>query len=274
MRVIYGLRNCLLASSALYAAVVANQSQAAEEMGSDMSIWGERTDVIVGLVASHAPRYLGSKNYVSSLQPMARIQRGIFFLDAEDGLGVQWQSESGFSTRASLGYDYGRADGDSGYRHGSDTLKGMGEVSGATFFRLAASQELTAWLALNAEAEMRVAGEKRGDRYSLGLEGTLWNSDADTVTLGFDAHAGSGRFNQTYFGVTPEQSASTRFASFKADQGIYAYSSELSWQHTFDDHWSTVAGVAVTHFTDQVRNSPIVSKDTTTVSYLVLNYTF
>jgi outer membrane protein len=273
VRISNGLRKALI-TSLVFNATIATHVQAADETTAEPSIWGESTDVTIGLGASYGPRYLGSKNFVSGTHPLARIERGIFFLDSMDGLGVQWQSDSGFSASGSLGYDYGRADGDSGYRYGSAELKGMGEVSGATVLKLAASQQLTSWLALNTEAEMRVGGEKRGDRYSFGLESALWNSDSDKVTWGLDAHAGSGRFNQTYFGVTPEQRASSSFASFKADQGIYAYSSELSWLHIFDDHWSTIAGVAVTHFTDQVRNSPIVFKDTSSVTYLGLNYTF
>lgn len=274
MRVIFALRKSLITSLALNAVVVTGHSHAAEETDSGQPIWGQSTDVTVGLGAYHAPRYLGSKDYASGLHPLVRIERGMFFLDAVDGLGLQWHSARGFSARASLAYDYGRADGDSQYRPGSDTLKGMGEVRGATVLKLAASQQLNDWLALNAEAEVRVAGEQRGDRYSLGLASTLWNSASDKLTWAVDAHAGSGRFNQTYFGVTPEQSAASRYASFKADPGMYAYSSELSWLHTFDAHWSTVAGVVVTHFTDQVRNSPIVTKDTSAVSYLGLNYTF
>lgn len=269
-----GLRTGLITTLAFNAALLAAHAQADEQASSDASIWGESTDVTIGLGASYAPRYMGSKNYTSGLQPLLRIERGIFFLDSEDGLGLQWQSDSGFSASASLGYDYGRADGDSDFRYGSDKLKGMGEVGGATVLKLNASQQLTSWLALNGQAEWRTGGAKRGNQYSLGLESKLLDRDHDKISWSIDAHAGSGQFNQTYFGVTPEQSANSRFHSFKADSGIYAYSSELSWLHTFDEHWSTVTGVELTHYTDQARNSPIVTKDTTAISYFGVNYTF
>ncbi|WP_237149649.1 MipA/OmpV family protein [Pseudomonas mediterranea] len=274
MHVFNGLRKGLITSLAFNAAVVAFHVRADEPTSGATSIWGDSTDVSFGLGASYAPRYLGSKNYTWALQPLLRIERGIFFLDSEDGLGIKWQSDSGFSASASVGYDYGRADGNSDYRYGSDKLKGMGEVSGATVLNLSASQQLTSWLALNAQAELRMAGEKRGDRYAFGLESTLLNSDHDKVSWSIDALGGSGRFNQTYFGVTPEQSASSRFASYQADQGIYAYTSELSWLHTFNEHWSAGAGIELTHYTDQVRNSPIVTEDTTATSYIGVNYSF
>ncbi|QXI30901.1 MipA/OmpV family protein [Pseudomonas vanderleydeniana] len=274
MRVINGLHKGLITSLAFNAALVAVQAQADEQATSDAGIWGNSTDVTIGLGASYGPRYLGSKNYTSALQPLLRVERGIFFLDSEGGLGVQYASNTGFSASASVGYDYGRADGDSDFRYGSDKLKGMDEVSGATVLNLAASQKLTSWLALNAQADLRMAGAKRGDRYRLGLESTLLDASADKITWGLNAHAGSGRFNQTYFGVTAEQSAASRFGRFKADQGIYAYSSVLSWMHTFDRHWATVASIELTHYTDQVRNSPLVTQDTTATSYIGVNYTF
>ncbi|MFK8397784.1 MipA/OmpV family protein [Pseudomonas sp. BGr12] len=274
MRVVNGLRKGLVTSLALNAALVATQSKAEEHTSSEASIWGDSTDVTLGMAASYAPRYPGSKNFNTTLQPSLHIERGIFFADSEEGLGLQWQSNSGFSGSASLGYDYGRADGDSDYRYGSDKLKGMGEVGGATVLNLNASQEILPWLSINAKAELRTGGEKRGNRYRLGLETTLYNSDHDTVSWNVDAHAGDGKFNQIYFGVTPEQSASSRYSAFKADSGIFAYSTELSWQHTFDDHWSTVAGVELMHFTDQVRNSPLITKDSSPTSYVGVNYKF
>lgn len=274
MRFINGLRKGLLTPLALNATLVGAQAHASEQPSGADSLWGERTDVTLGLGAAYGPRYLGSQDYTAATLPMLRIERGMFFLDLKDGLGLQWQSASGFSASAAIGFDAGRADGNSGYRYGSDKLKGMGEVSSATVLNLHAAQQLTPWLALTAKAELRTAGEKRGDQYALGLQSTLLDTDRDTITWSIDAHAGNARFNQTYFGVTAEQSTTSRFARYQADQGIYAYSSELSWLHVFDRHWSTVAGIELTHYTDQVRNSPIVTKDTTTVGYLGVNYAF
>lgn len=274
MRVVNGLRKGLVTSLALNAALVAGQSQAEEKTTSETSIWGDSTDISLGLAASYGPRYAGSKNFTAAPQPTLRIERGIFFLDSEDGLGLQWQSNSGFSASASLGYDYGRADGNSDYRFGSDKLKGMGEVSGASVINLSASQQVLPWLSVYANAELRAAGEKRGNRYGIGIESALYSSDHDAVFWNVEAHAGDSRYNQTYFGVTPEQSASSRFAAFKADGGIYAYSTELSWLHTFDEHWSTIAGVELTHYTDQVRNSPLITKDTSPTTYVGVNYNF
>ncbi|MFJ4443393.1 MipA/OmpV family protein [Pseudomonas sp. NPDC089422] len=273
MPVIHAVRKVLITSLALNAAL-SSYAQADEPSADDTSIWGDETLVTLGLMAAYTPRYQGSKNYTSDAAPVLHIERGIFFLDSDDGLGLQWRTDAGFSARASIGYDLGRADGDSDSRYGSDKLKGMGEVGGATVLNLHAAQQLTSWLALDTHAQFRLGGAKRGDQYALGLEATLLHDDHDNVAWRVDAHAGNGRFNQTYYGVTDQQSVNSRFDSFKADNGIYAYSTELSWLHRFDEHWTTIAGIELTHYTDQVRKSPVVTADTTASSFIGVNYSF
>ncbi|QXH33695.1 MipA/OmpV family protein [Pseudomonas muyukensis] len=274
MRVATGFRKTLITPLALNAALASVQAQADQQPSATAGIWGDSTDVTLGLAAVNGPRYLGSKRSSAAVLPQLRIERGIFFFDLEDGLGLQWQAASGFAASASIGRDAGRADGDSQHRHGSDTLAGMGAIGGASVLNLQVSQPLSDWLAVRAKAELRTGGEQRGDQYALGFVSTLFAGDRDRLTWSVDAHAGSARFNQTYFGVNAAQSRNTGFARYSADQGIYAYSSELSWLHAFDAHWSSVAGIELSHYTDQVRNSPIITRSTTATSYLGVNYSF
>ncbi|CAM3239697.1 structural protein MipA [Pseudomonas floridensis] len=238
------------------------------------SLLGDKVDVSLGLGVAVLPRYMGSDHYRSQPLPMFTVQSGILFADSMRGLGVQYQTSSGFGASAALNYDFGRNEKNGGSRPGSTELKGMGTVEGATVADLMLSQELLPWLTLSGEAELRMAGEKRGNRYRLGFEGIAYHSQSDTLTLDIDAHAGDGRYNQTYFGVGPVQSQRTGFSRFTADSGIYAYSAALSWQHRFDAHWSTVASVGVTHYTDQTRGSPLIETDAEASGLLALNYGF
>ncbi len=260
-------------SLALNAAVVCSQAGAQEKTAAD-TLWGDETQVTAGLALHTAPRYMGANGSIGHVLPSVTVQRGIFFADSLKGVGVQHQFDSGFSASLSLGYDFGRADGDSKYRDGSDRLKGMGEVGSATVVDINLAQQILPWLAITADAELRTGGYKRGNRYQLGLLSTLYHSDADTFTFGLNAHAGQARYNQTYFGVTGLQSDNSGFDRFKADQGIYAYSGELSWMHRFDSHWSTLASVNVMHYTDQVRHSPILRQDTPVTSTVGVQYMF
>ncbi|RMV09317.1 MULTISPECIES: MipA/OmpV family protein [Pseudomonas syringae group] len=248
-------------------------AQEGDSAGSQ-SILGDKFNVNLGLGMAVLPRYMGADEYRSQVLPMLTVQRGIFFADTTRGLGVQFQSASGFGASAALNYDFGRTEKNSGNRPGSNELRGMGTVEGATVGDFMVSQQLAPWLSASAEAELRVAGEKRGNRYRLGFEGIAYHSQTDTVTLDIDAHAGDSRYNQTYFGVSPMQSQRSGFSRFTADSGIYAYSAALAWQHTFDAHWSSVASVGVTHYTDQTRGSPLVETDAEGSGLIALNYAF
>jgi outer membrane protein len=261
----------LITSAAM---TLAGQACAQDSTAEGQSMLGDRFNVNFGLGMAVLPRYMGADEYRSQVVPMLTVQRGIFFADTTRGLGLQWQSDSGFGASAALNYDFGRTEKNSTNRPGSNELRGMGTVKGATVGDFMVSQQLMPWLSVSAEAELRVAGEKRGNRYRLGFEGIAYHSQTDTVTLDIDAHAGDGRYNQTYFGVSPIQSQRTGFSSFSADSGIYAYSAALAWQHTFDAHWSTVASVGVTHYTDQTRGSPLVETDAEGSGLIALNYAF
>ncbi len=246
----------------------------ADEATPGPSLLGDKTQFNLGLGAAVVPRYMGSDEYRGQLVPLLNIQRGIFFLDSVHGLGVQWQSPSGFSASAGLAYDFGRSEKNSTGRPGSTELRGMGTVGGATVADINLAQQLLPWLSVTGEAELRMAGERRGNRYRLGLEAIAVHSDSDALTVDLDAHAGDGRYNQTYFGVDAQQSQRTAFSRFTADSGVYAYSATLNWQHTFDAHWSSVASLGLTHYTDQVRGSPVLQTDAQSTALLALNYSF
>ncbi len=244
-------------------------SQAAET-----TLWGDHTDASLGLLAGAVSRYLGSADYRPQLLPIVVIQRGLLFADTTRGLGLQWQSPQGLSLSGALNYDMGRDDRDNAWRPGADRLAGMGEVDGATVFDLTVSQPLAPWLSVNAEGEWRLAGARRGNRYRLGLEAIGFHDDRDTLALDLNAHAGDGRFNQTYFGVTPTQSAASGFATAHPGRGLYAYSAALNWLHSFDPRWSSVATLTTTRYGNEVHDSPLLQRRTATTAQFALTYSF
>jgi len=262
----------LLAATALFCSCASQAEQSVTSTG--QSLWGEKTDVTLGLGVAILPRYMGADEYRHQLVPTLSVQRGLLFIDSTRGLGLQWQSPGGFSASAALNYDFGRRDKNTSSRPGSNELEGMGSVAGATVADFTLAQQLLPWLSASAEAELRTAGQKRGNRYRLGVEGIVYHNLRDTIAVDVDAHAGDGRYNQTYFGVSPLQSQRSGFSRFQADSGIYAYSVALNWQHMFDAHWSTVASLGASHYTDQTRGSPLVETSLEASGLFALNYSF
>lgn len=238
------------------------------------SLFGDRTEVIAGLGAAYVPRYLGAKNTRVVPIPTLSIYRGIFFVDTVRGAGAEYQTNGGFYSSLALSYDPGRAEKNSDWRPGSKRLQGMGEVKGATTANLLLAQTLTPWLSLNAEAEFRLAGQERGNRYRLGLESALLQTTASEFTLGANVHAGDGRYNRTYFGVSETQARTSRFTRFEAGSGVYAYSLSVDWHYDVDQHWTASMGGNVMRFSEKARNSPVAERKTGVTGFTTLHYAF
>ncbi|GAA3897370.1 MULTISPECIES: MipA/OmpV family protein [Gibbsiella] len=238
------------------------------------SLFGDKTDVNVGFGASIGPRYMGARQTRVSPELALSVSRGIFFIDTLRGIGAEYLTDSGFYLSGALSYDLGRKDENSTWQPGSKRLRGMGEVKGATTADFLISQQITSWLAINSEAEFRVAGADRGNRYRVGLEGTVFRDSRDAFTLGVNVHAGDSRYNRTYFGVSEEQHRHSRFSRFDAKSGIYAYSASADWEHNFDQNWSLFVGLEVMTFSDRAHRSPVVEGNTNVTGIAMLNYTF
>jgi len=248
----------------------------AQQHATDTStnILGNKTEITVGLGAAVTPRYLGAKDSRTMPVSTLSIYHGIFFADSIRGLGVEYLTQSGLYANMAIGYDFGRTEKDSNWRPGSKRLQGMGEVKGATTANFLLAQELTSWLSVNGEAEVRIAGHERGNRYRLGLESTILNAVDDVVTLGVNMHVGDGRYSRTYFGVSTAQAQASRFARFNAESGIYAYSVSADWHHDFSKHWTMSVGVSVMEFSDKARRSPVVEEKTGVTGFTTLHYAF
>ncbi|HGM5492728.1 TPA: MipA/OmpV family protein [Serratia fonticola] len=239
-----------------------------------ISLFGDRAEVTLGFGAAYIPRYLGAKHASLIPVPTISVYRGIFFIDTVRGAGVEYQASNGFYGSLALGYDPGRAEKNSDWRPGSKRLQGMGEVKGATTANLLLAQPLTSWLSLNGEAELRLAGHQRGNRYRLGLESPLLQTTISEITFGANVHAGDGRFNRTYFGVNEAQAQTSRFSHFDAGSGVYAYSLSVDWHIDFDEHWTASLGGNVMRFSEKAHSSPVAERKTGVSGFTTLHYAF
>lgn len=277
-----GIRKSLMfltATSMLWAQVAAatnaRQVDQVETSRTPDSIFGDKTEITLGVGPASAPRYLGAKENKTLIVPTLSIYRGIFFADSIRGLGAEYLTESGTYISAALSYDLGRSDKNSDWRPGSERLVGMGEIKSSTLFSILAAQEITPWLSINGDADFRMGGQRdRGNRYRLGLEATLLDTDRDELSLTLSAHGGDRDFNRTYFGVSDLQSQRSRFNAYSPESGIYAGSVTLDWSHEFDKHWTLFGALNVMRFVDEARKSPVVEKRTGVTGTLMINYTF
>jgi outer membrane protein len=235
---------------------------------------GANTDISIGVGAGVDQRYMGGRGLRLEVLPTFEISRGIFFADSLRGAGVQYETKSGFYVSQTFNYDFGRADTNSSFRPGADYLKGMGDVKGTVTTITTVSQRITSWLSVNAQAEFGLDGHERGNQYQFGIESHVLQTGTDTITADFDVKLGDAKFNQTYFGVTPTQSAGSGFNRYSPGSGIYAYSLAVSWNHMLDKHWATQVVLSGTRYTNKAAESPIVKQNTGIAAFTSVSYTF
>lgn len=238
-------------------------------------IWGDHTDVSLGVMLGTRPTYMGAKETQGGVEPFFSVSRGIFFFDPR-GIGVQYGSDDGLMASLSIGADPGRSEKKSSAagRPGSERLKGMGTIRSATTTNLTLSVPVTDWLALTGAAEFRVHGAQRGNTFHAGFDVAALDTDSDQITVGLKAHGGNQRYNALFFGVTPQQAQTSRFSAFEAKSGLHAYSLEAGWNHVLDRHWSITGGVEAMRMANRAAKSPIVEKRTGVSGFVGVNYQF
>lgn len=270
--VLLALAIAVLAPAACIAAEA--PSAPAETAPADDAIFGTKTELTVGAGATWGARYPGARERQWIPNPVLSVQRGILFADTLRGAGLQYQSASGFYVSQSIWYDLGRLDRDSNWRPGANRLAGLGDVAGTVTSHTIVAQQATPWLLASAELEAALRDSARRNRYRLGLEFTPLKTAADTVTVDLDAWWGDARYNDAYFGVTPQQAARTRFATFRPGAGAYAQMPAASWEHRFGGHWASTLQLMETHYAGKVARSPLVAQRTSASLTAAIAYTF
>ena len=254
------------------------KTNAVDEGSEPQSIWGNKAETTVGLGVAFAPTYFGADETKVVPLPSLSVYCGIFYVDTFRGLGVNYSTELGTYMSAGLGYDLGRAEKKNDWRPGSKKLRGMGNVKPSLTGTVLVAQEITPWLSINAQADLRLAGQKgRGNNYRVGVEVNpipMLDSDKKRLTVGMNAHGGSRGYNKTYYGVSAEQSLKSGFKPHEMKAGIYAYSLTADYVHKFNQHWSAFAGLDVMEFAGKAKNSPIVKNKTGVTGTAGVYYSF
>lgn len=258
-------RVCLATAALTPAAAMADTSS---------SLWGDKTDYVVGASILTAPRYAGADHYRAMALPVVVVQRGAFFIDTSRGVGMQFETESGFFASQSAYYDLGRVERDSSWRPGSRTLVGMGDVSGSITSHTLLMQKFGKAWSISAEADLALKDGDRRNRFRAGVEYAPLRTDNDTLTLDLDSHWGDRRYNQTFFGVTPVQAMSSHFTAYSPSGGLFAYSASATWNHQFTPHWGTSVQVVGMRYVRDAGSSPIVARRWAASALTALTYSF
>jgi outer membrane protein len=94
----------------------------------------------------------------------------------------------------------------------------------------------------------------------LGADAVFKLNDQFTVKLGPRLLAGSGRYADTYFGVTAAEAASSSFDAFDASGGLLTAGIELGATYKLNKDWGIDGALRWDKFTGSAEDSPIVAQ--------------
>lgn len=227
----------------------------------------------LGVGAMNAPRYSGSDKRHTVLAPVIQARDGAFFFDGLKGIGYDLQSDNGLYLEHTLGYSLGRAEKDSGWRDGSNELKGMGNIKAALNTSVAVGWQASSWFSLEGKATLPLT-DGQGGQYQASATLLPWQDETDTVALQSAALFGDSRYMHTFYGVTEQQSERSGYAHYQPGGGFYGVNTDLTWSHQFSPHWATVLVGGYTWLGDHAADSPIVFRRNQATASAGILYTF
>jgi MipA family protein len=180
----------------------------------------------IGLNTRWQPEYSGAGQQVLKLTPVFFLRYGRFTVtnasgfvtrretDVARGLGLDLVQDSRLRVNLALRYDAGRSEGS------SDALKGLGDIKPTVRARASASYRLDGPWRLGASWSADAFGRGGGNfgDFSVGWDQPV--ADATRLSLGLSLAAAQDRYMQTYYGITPEQSASTGYPVYEPSSGL------------------------------------------------------
>jgi outer membrane scaffolding protein for murein synthesis (MipA/OmpV family) len=215
-------------------------------------------DVILGLAVSASPVYSGASQYHASGGPVINIRyRDRLFISTGEGLGVNFIEGKQYRVSLAVGLDLGR-------RMSShySTLRGLGDIPRAPFFKLAGTYILSKRLPILLRADIRkTAGGAAGLEGDLNFYTPLPGSSRKFVMFaGPSVTFADHKHLQTVFGISARQAAQSVYPRFNARGGLESMGFGFSATRFFTRHFLGNANLAVSELLGSAGRSPLVER--------------
>ena len=214
----------------------------------------ETTNLSLGVGPELRPDYFGSDDYEVQPDPQVYVKfRNFVFLD-NDGADLALFGFSGFSFGPSIRIVGDREEDD------NVALQGLGDVD---FTFEAGGFVATRFLnriVVRAKARQGVAGGHDG--LIIDSQGTvlLFRSRRLSMSISGQASWINDNYADTYFSITPEQSANSGLPEFDADAGFRDVGGSLNGYINIGRRWSLNPYIQYTRIASDIAQTPIISQ--------------
>ncbi|WP_338847812.1 MipA/OmpV family protein [Massilia sp. W12] len=196
-----------------------------------------------------------------------------FFASMMRGFGYRHQLDA-WQLSAAIGYAPGREDERGGaFSRGSDDLRGMGDIPGSAQLILGAVYDFGA-LKTGLRFQQPLSQRETGRSLHLNLSGTLYRDQEQQVELEWKTAWGSAEHAQTWYGVTPQQSAASGYRAYRPGSGLEAMELQVNWTRMLSAPWSLRISGGVQHLLGDAASSPLVRNKSNPKFMAAVNYRF
>lgn len=262
-------RNLLICFFTLFSLVLLDGTSSASPVHKHDYHNGQKVDwsVFIGPLGVYKPDYEGADDYEMTVFPLVDVTwRDTFFLNLQKGLGAYLWNCKDVKLGLSVGYAFGRNEGD------SSDLRGLGDIDdGAT------ANGLMEWrigdAALETIIEKQITGEDTGYQIHISL-GYDWQIADLNLTSSIVATYASSEYMEKYFSISPSQSTRSDLSVYEADSGFKSIGLHFMALYPLDQHWGIQAMAVFNRLVGDAADSPITKDAQQNVYGLGLYYNF
>ena len=261
-------RNFILSAALLSTSLFPALAHSAE-LGDFYNLGPRPTETAVraGFITLNAPRYQGSDEQKTSVVPGIFLQgsNGLF-ADPFNGVGYV------FEPAGSLVYGV-RANIETG-RSVEDALPGFDKIKSGLNPGVFANYTVNEQLTLKSALRSGLGDAGDGSLLNLGATYKLYNANFVSVNLNASVKFGSSSYMQSYFGISPTQSAASGLAAYQPAAGVSMAQVGLTGGFPISREIYIFSSVSVQRLMGDAANSPIVKKKTQPAAFVGAVYSF
>lgn len=223
----------------------------------------------IGPVFSYSPEYTGSATRKLSVEAGFYLRYGRFTVsnssgfvtrrnkdDIFRGLGVDLVRDEKLRVGLSLRLDNGRRSSD------ARNLAGIDDVRRTIRIRASATRQLDGGFRLSAGWNTDLLGRGGGNLLDLGVRHDRRFSPRTTWSVGTGLALADRRHMQSYFGVSPEESAASGYPVYEPGAGLRDISVSTSFRTELHPRWLALGSISASRLLGPAARSPLTVSTT------------
>lgn len=220
----------------------------------------------IGLILAYKPAFSGSSDRQIKPELAGFVRWGRYTLsgaggfttkaqdDVERGLDALIVKREHLRVNLALRFDAGRRESE------SDQLLGMGDIPATVRARLNLRWEPAPYWAVNLGSSFDALNRVGGYVVNGSVSRTVLLGGHQRLILGASITGAGDRYMQTWYGVTPAQSAAAGYPEYEAPEGLRDISASATWRNDFDAHWAGFASLSASRLLGPAADSPLALK--------------